>query len=110
MAGISAPCPLPRVPAQGLLSDHLAAAQPWRWERVFVPLKRHSRRGQQETASGGELALAPWGFHRPLSDPRADLRLRFHRSQRDGRNVPSTAFGATPEGPARSSAAAEFMR
>jgi hypothetical protein len=33
-------------------------------------------------------ALGTRGFHRPLSDPRADLRLRFHGSERDGRNVP----------------------
>jgi hypothetical protein len=29
------------------------------------------------------------GFHGPLSDPRADLRLRFRGSERDGRNVPN---------------------
>jgi hypothetical protein len=46
-------------PGQGLLSDHVAAAQPWRRERVFVPLKRLSRQGQRETASGGYLPLAP---------------------------------------------------
>ncbi len=33
-------------------------------------------------------ALGTRGFHRPLSDPRADLRLRLHGSERDGRNVP----------------------
>jgi hypothetical protein len=33
-------------------------------------------------------ALGTRGFHGPLSDPRADLRLRFHGSERDGRNVP----------------------
>jgi len=31
-------------------------------------------------------ALGTRGFHRPLSDPRADLRLRFHGSERDGQN------------------------
>jgi len=30
-------------PGQGLLSDHVAAAQPWRRERVFVPLTGHLR-------------------------------------------------------------------
>jgi hypothetical protein len=34
-------------------------------------------------------ALGTRGFHRPLSDPRADLRLRFHGSERDGRNARS---------------------
>jgi hypothetical protein len=37
--------------------------------------------------SGGSLPLAP-GVSTPLSDPRADLRLCFHGSERDGWNVP----------------------
>jgi hypothetical protein len=44
--------------------------------------------GPRMAQPGGQLPLAPWGFRRPLSDPRADLRLRFHGSERDGRNVP----------------------
>ena len=57
-------------------------------ERRLLP---HICRSQYPSGSaqlGGYLPLAPGGFYRPLSDPRADLRLRFHVSERDGRNVP----------------------
>jgi hypothetical protein len=37
-------------------------------------------------------ALGTRDFHRPLSDPRADLRPRFYGSERDGRNVPIADF------------------
>jgi hypothetical protein len=41
-------CVLPVAPRpdQGLLSDHVAAAQPWRRERVFVPHSGRSALGQ----------------------------------------------------------------
>src|SRR3954470_1624290 len=42
--------------------------------------------------SNGEVGWLPahgtQSFHRPLSNPRADLRLRFHGSECDGRNAP----------------------
>jgi hypothetical protein len=43
-----APCP-----GQGLLSDHLAAAQPWRRERVFVPRSWRSKPAGQTPRKGG---------------------------------------------------------
>src|SRR5262245_6440432 len=36
----------------------------------------------------GSAQLAPRSFHRPLCDPRPDLRLRLHGSKRAARNVP----------------------
>ena len=41
-------------PGQGLLSDHVAAAQPWRRERVFVPLCGHSPKSILAHRSGSE--------------------------------------------------------
>src|SRR5690242_7064431 len=49
--------------------------------------------------AGDAASPSPWfagvgtrGFHRPLSDPRADLRVRLHGSERDGRNVPKAVI------------------
>src|ERR1700761_8842053 len=57
---------------------------------------RMAAKGQEEPFPNAKLsdrkgwlpALGTRGFHGPLSDPRADLRLRFRGSERDGRNVP----------------------
>src|ERR1700736_2420066 len=46
----------------------------------FRPLPRGPISGELGWLS----ALATRVFHRPLSDPRADLRLRLHRSECDG--------------------------
>jgi hypothetical protein len=53
-----------------------------------MPLKRPCQREGATARLGWLPVLGTRGFHRPLSDPRADLRLRFHGSERDGRNVP----------------------
>jgi hypothetical protein len=44
---------------------------------------------------GGYLPLASRGFHRPLCDPLADFRLRFHGSERDDRDVPTADTPST---------------
>ena len=55
-----------------------------------MPLKRPCRGDRGTAQVGGYLPLASRGFHRPLCDPLADFRLRFHGSEGDDWDV-STA-------------------
>jgi hypothetical protein len=83
--------PVEEIRLRGLPTDRLDPQQLFAYgqqDRPLLPPLRPFTEAAGTGSVGWLPALGTRGFRRPLSDPRADLRLRLHGLERDGRDVP----------------------